>query len=199
MTRPSWNSVSCSGRGYFPVRTARGPDAFRPVIANMHRERHLPLPVHVRLCLRGIECIRADDMTGRRKAASCRLIRPVRYGLLSSGGNRRMQGIEVRAGKFALIKGMNLPPDAPRRLVPMTYCRGCRSSFVMRCHLLDSGLGGPACFAARAARQPVSGALCFGWAVPRSVLCGGISRSFRRRAVSPPQTGNGSAVPLSFH
>ena len=37
-------------------------------------------------------------MTGRRKAASCRLIRPVRYGLLSSGGNRRMQGIEVRAG-----------------------------------------------------------------------------------------------------
>lgn len=85
-------------------------------------------------------------MTGRRKVASCRLIRPVRYGLLSTGGNRRMQGIEVRAGKFALIKGMNLPPDAPRRLVPMTYCRGCRSSFVMRRHLLDSGLGGAGMF-----------------------------------------------------
>ena len=120
----------------------------------------MPLPVHVRLCLRGIECIRADDMTGRRKAASCRLIRPVRYGLLSSGGNRRMQGIEVRVGKFALIKGMNLPPDAPRRLVPMTYCRGCRSSFCHAFWVAGRG-GGPACFAARAARQPVSGALCF--------------------------------------
>ena len=103
----------------------------------------MPLPVHVRLCLRGIECIRADDMTGRRKAASCRLIRPVRYGLLSTGGNRRMQGIEVRAGKFALIKGMNLPPDAPRRLVAMTYCRGCRSSF---CHASSSFGGGAGMF-----------------------------------------------------
>ena len=166
----------------------------------MHRERHLPLPVHVRLCLRGIECIRADDMTGRRKVASCRLIRPVRYGLLSTGGNRRMQGIEVRAGKFALIKGMNLPRDAPRRLVPMTYCRGCRSSF---CHASSSfgyrSRGGRHVSLPGQPGSPYRVHCAFGWAVPRSVLCGGISRSFRRRAVSPPQTGNGSAVPLSFH
>ena len=128
----------------------------------MHRERHLPLPVHVRLCLRGIECIRADDMTGRRKVASCRLIRPVRYGLLSTGGNRRMQGIEVRAGKFALIKGMN-PATGRAPAVGADDILSWMPFVFLSCVVIFwiAVSGGPACFAARAARQPVSGALCF--------------------------------------
>lgn len=148
----------------------------------MHRERHLPLPVHVRLCLRGIECIRADDMTGRRKVASCRLIRPVRYGLLSTGGNRRMQGIEVRAGKFALIKGMNLPPTRPA-VGADDYCRGCVRLFVSVSHFC-SGLGGRRFAAGARARTD---ALCFRMAVPRSVLV--------RRDIPfvPPQGGFAAA------